>query len=188
MCNDFNSKGIDRRFTGNYSKEEQSDKYRFQHRWQEKNGYIVKTIRINETTKRELLKFAENNNKSSAAVLLEAFEKYKTNPALQKAFEDYKTKVERKNSKITEFLESIENGEKKKHTKPFQDRKCSDKKNFKIKKVFADELDAACRQSGYSYGCFVTKLLEEYMNSKEKEEPITEKNNNIDAIKKDREN
>lgn len=150
MCYDFNPNEIDRRFKGNYSKEELNDKYRFQHRWQEKNGYIVKTFRINETTKRELLEFAEDNGKSSATVLLEAFK-------------DYKTEIKRKNNAINDFLESISPCEKKKRTKLFQDKKCSDKKNFKIKKVFADELDAACKESGYSYGYFITKILDEHM-------------------------
>ena len=155
MSENFNSVKIDKRFTGNYSVDEQNDKYRFQKRWQEKNGYIVKSYRINENTKKQLLKFAKEHDKSPAAVLLEAFEDYKTN-----------LESKHKYSKINAFLESLTLEEKKKCIKPTQDKKCSDKKDFKIKKDKADEIDAACQQSGYSYGYFITKLLDEYMDSK----------------------
>lgn len=169
MSENFNSGKIDKRFTGNYSPEEQNDKYRFQKRWQEKNGYIVKSYRINENTKKQLLKFAKENKKTLAKVLQDAFEYYKTN--LKSGYNS---------NKLTAFLESLTPDEKKKCVKLVQDKKCSDKKDFKIKKVLADEIDAACQQSGYSYGYFITEMLDKYMEeeNKTKNKSINEQNRN----------
>lgn len=164
MSENLSSGKIDKRFTGNYSVEEQNDKYRFQKRWQEKNGYIVKSYRINEKTKKELVKFAKEKEKSLAKVLQDAFQYYKNN-----------LECECKNTKLSDFLDSLTSDEKNKCVKPVQDKKCSDKKDFKIKKVLADEIDAACRQSGYSYGYFITEMLDKYMAEVNKT-----KNNTID--------
>lgn len=147
---------IDRRYK-DYTDEERQDKFRFQRRWDQRNNMVVKSFRINENTKIALSKFSKDNNISYARILFEAFEEYKM-----------KSKIVKKTPEITTFLESLSPVQGEKRNKFIQDKTCSDKKDFKIRKELADEIDAACQQSGYSYGYFVTKILDDYMAEKNK--------------------
>lgn len=142
---------IDRRYK-DYTDEERQDKYRFQRRWKDKNNIVSITFRINKNTKEALLKFSKENQKSSVKVLIDAFEKYKTKP-----------KINKKTPELTTFLESLSSVQGEKRNKIIQDKTCNDKKEFKLKKEFADELYDACKKSGYSYGYFITKILDDYM-------------------------
>ena len=155
---DYNSNKANNKINGGYTPEEMNNKYRFQKRWQEKNGYIVKSYRLNEKTIKKLLEFSEENNVSQASVLRNAFQEYKDNKS---------------KSKITEFVDSIVPSEDKDFKSeiskfvdsltPSEEKKYGVKKGFKITQDFADEIESVCKKFGVSYGHFVTKILDDYM-------------------------
>ncbi len=145
---DYDSNKVNNRVNGGYTSDEMNNKYRFQKRWQEKNGYIVKSYRLNEETIKKLLKFSEENDMSQARILRDAFQRYK------------------ERTKLDVFLRFVASP---------QDKKCDIKKGFKITKEFAEEIETVCKQSGHTYGYFVTKILDDYMAEVNKP-----KNNSID--------
>lgn len=143
---DYGSNKVSNRNDGGYTADEMNNKYRFQKRWQEKNGYIVKSYRLNEETINKLLLFSEENSMSQASILRNAFQRYK------------------ENNKLNFFLKAIT---------LVEDKKFGIKKGFKITKEIADEIESACKEHGYSYGCFVTMILDDYMaNEKPNEKNI----------------
>ena len=198
---DYNPNKANNKINGGYTPEEMNNKYRFQKRWQEKNGYIVKSYRLNEKTIKKLLEFSEENNVSQASVLRNAFQEYKDKKSKSKIdeFLDSITPTEENKSKsiITEFVDSLVPSEDKdfkseiskfvdslmpseeKKTKSevskfvdslasSEDKKYGVKKGFKITRDFADEIEFVCKQLGFSYGHFVTKILDDYMANQNK--------------------
>lgn len=59
-----------------YTDEERKNKYRFQERWQEKNGYQIKSYRLNEDTVKNLMQFSKEKNVSQVSVLRDAYKRY----------------------------------------------------------------------------------------------------------------
>lgn len=179
---DYNSNKANNKINGGYTPEEMNNKYRFQKRWQEKNGYIVKSYRLNEQTIKKLLEFSEENNVSQASVLRNAFQEYKDNKSKSKIneFLDSITPTEENKSKsiITEFVDSLVLSEDKDFQSeiskfvdsltPSGEKKYGVKKGFKITQDFADEIESVCKQFGVSYGHFVTKILDDYMADQNK--------------------
>lgn len=143
---EYASNKVNNRNNIGYTSDEMKNKYRFQKRWQEKNGYIVKSYRLNEETIEKLLKYSKDNNMSQASILRNAFQRYK------------------ENNKLNFFLNAIDfAGEKKFNVK----------KGFKITKKIADEIETACKEYGYAYGCFVTMILDDYMANMNQNEKNT---------------
>lgn len=149
----YDSNNVNKITNGGYTSDEMNNKYRFQKRWQEKNGYIVKSYRLNEETIKNLLKFSEENDMSQASILRNAFQRYK------------------ERTKLDVFL---------RFTVSPQDKKCDIKKGFKITKEFAEEIESVGKRSGHTYGYFVTKILDDYMEeeNKTKNKSINEQNKN----------
>lgn len=174
---DYNPNKANNKINGGYTPEEMNNKYRFQKRWQEKNGYIVKSYRLNEKTIKKLLEFSEENNVSQASVLRNAFQEYKDKKSKSELTEflDSLTPSEDKDfkSEISRFINSLMPSEEKKTKSEVskfvdslassEDKKYGVKKGFKITRDFADEIEFVCKQLGFSYGHFVTKILDDYM-------------------------
>lgn len=121
-----------------YTDEERKNKYRFQERWQEKNGYRSKSYRLNEDTIKNLTQFSKENNVSQVSVLRNAYKRYIEHNSAD--FElNYETVVKNKRIDV--------------------------KKDFKIKKDISDEIETTCKEHNYSYGYFVTTILDDYITN-----------------------
>lgn len=119
-----------------YTPEEMENKYRFQKRWQEKNGFITKSYRINGETLKHLLEISKRNNLSQAGILRDSFAYY----------ENFDKKA---------FL--------KKYNFVLENKRIETKKGFKINEAFAKEIENVCLENNFLYGVFVTAILDEFL-------------------------
>lgn len=62
--------------SGRYTEKEMENKYRFQERWQQKNGYIRCTFRMDSETLGVLSVLSEITNTPKAEILEKSFENY----------------------------------------------------------------------------------------------------------------
>lgn len=115
-------------------KKKEQDKYRFQKKWQEKNGYISKSYRIDSDVLENLLDASFKMNKSQAAILREALCEYIQNDFCEN-FNDVYAVIK---SRI--------------------DKKA--KKTFKIKKETTNIITAICDENKFNQGSFVSAILE----------------------------
>ena len=121
-----------------YTDEERKNKYRFQERWQEKNGYQIKSYRLNEDTVKNLMQFSKEKNVSQVSVLRNAYKRY-----IELDSVDFKLNYE-----------TIVNN-----------KRIDEKKGFKMTQEFANEIKTICKEHDYLYGYFVTMILDDYIAS-----------------------
>lgn len=128
---------IDKVCKGRYTEEERKNKYRFQARWQRKNKYIQKSYRLNDGTVKRLLEFSKENNVSQVSVLRNAYKRF----------------IEQNPSDCSFNYEMVVNN-----------KRIDVKKCFKAKEEFTKEIENTCKEHNYSYGYFVTMILDDYMD------------------------
>lgn len=119
-----------------YTDEEKKNKYRFQKRWQRKNRYTTKSYRLDETTVKNVLEFSKDNNISQASILRNAYKRFIENNQLDCDL-NYEMIINNKSINV--------------------------KKGFKVKEEFAKEIENTCKEHNYTYGHFVTMILDDYM-------------------------